>query len=65
MTHNLNLEMLLLHDSLKIYKYIQATSFFIAASDKFDDLPARIEFSNENNKMMTMIFYNLVVETEK
>jgi len=39
--------MLLLDADLKFYKFIEAKSLTIPKSDKFEDLPAKIDFKVE------------------
>lgn len=44
---NLSFQMLLLDADLKFYKFIEAKSLTIPKSDKFEDLPAKIDFKVE------------------
>lgn len=41
---NLNVQMLILNKKLKFEKFIQAKEMTIPYTDKFEDLPAKVEF---------------------
>lgn len=59
------MEMLILNHELKFYKFIQAKVANIPQTDKFEDLPAKLEFEIGKKTCLVLCFFTMTVETDK
>jgi len=57
--------MLNLNHELKFYKFIQSKSNNIPQTDKFEDLPAKLEFEIAKKTQLVLAFFTMTVASEK
>jgi hypothetical protein len=53
-----------MNPKLKFYNFIQSKFIRIPINDKFDDLPAKVEFETAAKKVIMLAFYTVSVDTD-